>query len=151
MLKLRVTYPSRREELEIIERMTVGSPAEVKPVISPAEIMEARRVIDMVYVDPKIKQYVIDLVFATREPAQAGLDIAGLIDYGASPRASIYLILAAKAHAFLRHRGYVTPEDIKALAKDVLRHRLILSYEAEAQELTTDSLVQRVLDTIEVP
>jgi MoxR-like ATPase len=151
MLKLRVTHPSRREELEIIERMTVGSPAEVTPVVSPSEIMEARRVIDMVYVDPKIKQYVIDLVFATREPAQAGLDIGGLIDYGASPRASIYLILAAKAHAFLRHRGYVTPEDIKALAKDVLRHRLILSYEAEAQELTTDNLVQRVLDTIEVP
>ncbi len=152
MLKLRVVHPSRREELEIIERTTHGEMASVQCVTSPREILDARRVIDMIYVDPKIKQYVVDLVFATREPAQAGLDDVGtLIDCGASPRASIYLILAAKAHAFLRHRGYVTPEDIKALAKDVLRHRIILSYEAEAQELTTDAIVQRVLDTVEVP
>jgi MoxR-like ATPase len=151
MLKLRVVHPSRREELEIIERTTSGKLPEPAKVTAPADILRAREVLDLIYVDPKIKQYVIDLVFATRDPAQAGLDIGDLIEYGASPRASINLVLAAKAHAFLRHRGYVTPEDIKAVAKDVLRHRLILSYEAEAQELTTDSIVQRILDTVEVP
>ncbi|MBN1477601.1 MoxR family ATPase [Candidatus Sumerlaeota bacterium] len=151
MLKLRVVHPSRREELEIIERTTSGRLPVPAKVTTPADILRAREVLDLIYVDPKIKQYVIDLVFATRDPAQAGLDIGDLIEYGASPRASINLILAAKAHAFLRHRGYVTPEDIKAVAKDVLRHRLILSYEAEAQELTTDSIVQRILDTVEVP
>jgi MoxR-like ATPase len=152
MLKIHVMHPSRREELAIIDRTTHGPAPTVQRVASPREILEARQVIDMIYVDPKIKQYVIDLVFATREPAQANLgDIAGLISYGASPRASINLILGAKAHAFLRHRGYVTPEDVKAIAKDVLRHRVILSYEAEAQELTSDSIVQRILDTVEVP
>jgi MoxR-like ATPase len=153
MLKIHVVHPSRREELEIIERMSHATVAqrEMGTVITPQVIRDARKVIDMIYVDPKIKQYVVDLVFATREPAQAGLDIGDLIDYGASPRASINLILAAKAHAFMQHRGYVTPEDIKALAKDVLRHRVILSYEAEAQELTSDSIVQRILDSVEVP
>jgi len=151
MLKLSVTYPSKKEEWEIIDRNAeVGFP-EVKKVISPDDILKARQVVNQIYVDEKIKEYVLNIVFATRAPEEHKLDIRNLIAYGASPRASIYLTLAAKAHAFLRGRGYVTPEDIKAIGMDVLRHRVIVTYEAEAEEITSEDIVKRVFDQIEVP
>jgi len=151
MLKLRVTYPSREEELEIMNRMAGGREPVAQPVVTPDAILRARSLAAEIYVDEKIKKYILDIVFATREPRAFGLDIAGLIAYGASPRASIYLSIAARAHAFLRGRPYVTPEDIKAIAMDVLRHRVIITYEAEAEELTSEDIVQRVLDSVEVP
>ncbi|MBM3307362.1 MAG: MoxR family ATPase [Candidatus Eisenbacteria bacterium] len=151
MLKLRVTYPSREEELEIMNRMAGGKEPEARPVVSPEAILAARSLAAEIYVDEKIKKYILDIVFATREPEAYGLDIAGLIAYGASPRASIYLSIAARAHAFLRGRPYVTPEDVKAIAMDVLRHRVIITYEAEAEELTSEDIVQRILDSVEVP
>jgi MoxR-like ATPase len=152
MLKVIVDYPQRAEEREIIERMT-GSPlSEVRPVIDPQHILNARKIVGQIYVDDKIKDYVLDLVIATREPAEVGLeDLRNLISYGASPRASIFLIMAARAHAFLKGRGYVTPDDVKQLAPDILRHRVITTYEAEAQEVTSDEIVQRILDHVEVP
>jgi len=151
MLKLKVDYPSREEEREILERQTSGREPEVRAVVGPEEIMQARRAVTAVYVDDKIKEYVLDIVFATREPERFGLDLRELIAYGASPRASIFLCQAAKAQAFLRGRGYVTPEDIKTIALDVLRHRVILTYEAEAEELSSDDVARRILDSIEVP
>jgi len=151
MLKIKVDYPNRAEEREILDRMT-GAPLQpVRRVIGPADILKARTVVQQVYIDPRIKEYVLDLVLATRRPEDYKLDIKGLIQFGASPRATIFLTVAAKAHAFVRGRGYVTPEDIKAIAFDVLRHRIILSYEAEAEDVTTEQIIQRVLDTIEVP
>jgi len=149
MLKLRVGYPSREEELEIMNRMSGGTEPEASPVVSPETILQARGLVTEIYVDEKIKQYILDIVFATREPGDLGL--ADLIAYGASPRASIYLSIAARAHAFLRGRAFVTPEDVKAIAMDVLRHRVIITYEAEAEELTSEDVVQRVLDNVEVP
>ena len=151
MLKLKVTYPSKEEEREILERMTGPALAPMKPVVSPADIVRAREAVGSVYVDEKIKDYVINIVFATREPARYGLELADLVAYGASPRATIYLTQAAKAHAFLRGRGYVTPEDVKAIALDVLRHRVIVTYEAEAEEVTSEEIARRVLERIEVP
>ncbi|MDX1522879.1 MAG: MoxR family ATPase [Anaerolineae bacterium] len=152
MLKVIVDYPSRAEERVIIDRMTGETLPEVRPVISPEDLLYARRVVRQIYVDDKIKEYVLDLIFATREPGGVGLDsLAPLIDFGASPRASIYMILAARAHAFLQGRGYVTPEDIKQIAPDVLRHRIVISYEAEAEEVSSADIVQRILDQIEVP
>ena len=151
MLKLQVTYPRRDEERIIIDRMTEGDPPEAQAIIKTADILKARQTARRIYVDDKIKEYVLSLVFATRDPASAGLDWAPLIQYGASPRASIYLIAAAKGHAFLSGRGYVTPEDIKAIGPDVLRHRVIVSYEAEAEETTSDDLVRKLFDAIEVP
>jgi len=151
MLKLKVTYPKRDEEHSILDRMTEGEPPVAKPVIKPDAILSARKVARSIYVDEKIKEYVLSLVFATRDPETAGLDWAPLIQYGASPRASIYLIAAAKGHAFLRGRGYVTPEDIKAVGPDVLRHRVIVSYEAEAEETSSEDLVRKLFDAIEVP
>jgi len=152
IMKLRITYPDREEEREIIRRMAGHVPVEVEPVVTPEEILGAREVVNRIYVDPKITEYIIDLVIATRKPEEYGLgDLQGMILYGASPRASIYLTEAARTHAFLHHRGYVTPEDVKALAPDILRHRIILSYEAEAEELTTDDVVQKILERIEVP
>ncbi len=151
MLKLSITYPSKKEEWDIIDRNAeVGFP-EVKKVISPQEILKARKVVGQIYVDEKIKDYILNIVFATRTPEEYNLDIRDLIAYGASPRASIYLSLAAKAHAFLKGRGYVTPEDIKAVGMDVLRHRVIVTYEAEAEEVTAEDIVKRVFDEIEVP
>jgi MoxR-like ATPase len=151
MLKLSITYPSKKEELEIIDRNAeVGFP-EVKKVISPKEIMKAREVVGQIYVDEKIKDYILNIVFATRNPEEYKLDIKDLIAYGASPRATIYLNLAAKAHAFIKGRGYVTPEDIKAIGMDVLRHRVIVTYEAEAEEITSEDIVKKVFDEIEVP
>ncbi|MEW5807755.1 MAG: AAA family ATPase [Acidobacteriota bacterium] len=151
MLKLKIDYPAKEEEKEILERMTVGTIPKAGKVINPSDIMKARKVISEIYCDEKIKNYIIDIVFATRRPRDYKLDIEELVDYGASPRASIYLTAAAKAYAFIRGRGYVTPEDVKAIGMDVLRHRIILSYEAEAEALTPDEIVQRVFDAIDVP
>jgi len=151
MLKLRVGYPSREEELEIMNRMASGVEPEASPVVEPGTILDARKLVTEVYVDDKIKSYILDIVFATREPESVEADLRDLIAYGASPRASIYLSIAARAHAFLRGRAYVTPEDIKAIAMDVLRHRVIITYEAEAEELTSEDVVQRILDSVEVP
>jgi MoxR-like ATPase len=151
MLKIRVDYPNRAEEREILDRMTGPNHREVRRVVNPADILRARGVVGQVYIDSRIKDYIIGLVFATRRPEEAGLDIKGLVQFGASPRATVYLTQAAKAHAFIRGRGYVTPEDVKAVAYDVLRHRIILSYEAEAEDVTTEQIIQRVLDAIEVP
>ncbi|SYZ73989.1 conserved hypothetical protein [Candidatus Zixiibacteriota bacterium] len=152
MLKLRITYPSPSEERVIMDRMTVGEVYKVEKVISPEEIIKARKVVSEIYVDDKVKEYIINIVFASREPEKYGLSaIKDLIGYGASPRATIYLNVAAKAHAFLRGRGYITPEDVKAIGLDVLRHRIIVTYEAEAEEKTSDDIVKQIFDTIEVP
>jgi MoxR-like ATPase len=151
MLKLKLEYPSRDEEMEIVKRMSTGFKSNTNAVIGAGEIKEARDVIDEIYVDEKIYKYVVDLVFASREPQKYGLDIGDYIEYGASPRATIYLTYAAKAHAFLRHRGYVNPDDIKAIGLDVLRHRVIPTYEAEAENLTSDDIVKKIFDTVPVP
>jgi MoxR-like ATPase len=152
MLKVVITYPQRDKERQILERMTGEPLLPVRPVVSPEQILHARQVVRGIYVDAKIKEYVLDLVFATREPEKDGLaDLRGLIAYGASPRATIYLIATAKAHAFLQGRGYVTPDDIKQLATDVLQHRIIVTYEAEAEDVTSANIVQRILDQVEVP
>jgi MoxR-like ATPase len=152
MLKVVVGYPSRAEERLIMDRMTGTALPQVKAVVSPADLLQAREVVRQIYVDEKIKDYVLDLIFATRYPSQSGLsDLETMISFGASPRATIYLIMAARAHAFLKGRGFVTPEDIKQIAPDVLRHRVVISYEAEAQEIKSSDIVQRILDRIEVP
>jgi MoxR-like ATPase len=152
MLKLKVTYPTREEERQILDRMAVtrGEPT-VKAVVSPDEILAARDLVDQVYVDDKIKDYIVSLVFATREPQAQGLDLAPLIQYGASPRATIALTLASKANAFLNGRGYVTPQDVKTIGPDVLRHRVIVTYEAEAEDVDSDEIVRRVFDGVPVP
>jgi len=152
MLKVIVDYPQRIEERAIIDRMTGIDLPKVNRVISPADILHAREAVRRVYVDDKIKDYVLDLVSVTRYPGNNGLsNLNSLIEFGASPRASIYLIDAARAHAFIQGRGFVTPEDIKQMAPDVLRHRIITSYEAEAQETTSADIVQRILDHVDVP
>ena len=152
MLKVKVDYPAREEERVIIDRMTGVSLPTVNPVVTTHEIMKAREMVRRIYVDEKIKDYVLDLVFTTRQPGTNGLsDLNTLINYGASPRASIYMIDAARAHAFLKGRGFVTPEDIKQIAPDVLRHRIIVTYEAEAENITTDHLIHRILDHTDVP
>jgi MoxR-like ATPase len=152
MLMVKVGYPTREEERKIMDRMTQPEALKVEPVVTPAELIDARKVVKQVYVDEKVKEYIVDVVFATREPAKHGLkDLAPLVEYGASPRASIALNLAARAHAFLRHRGYVTPEDVKAVGPDVLRHRLVLTYEADAEEVTAEQIVKRVFEVVEVP
>ena len=151
MMKLKVGYPSREEELEIMNRMGGGEEPAASPVVKPDTILAARKLVTEIYVDEKIQQYILDIVFATREPSSFGLDLDALIAYGGSPRASLYLSLAARAHAFLQRRAYVTPEDVKAIAMDVLRHRVIITYEAEAEELTSEDIVQRILDNVEVP
>jgi MoxR-like ATPase len=152
MLKINVGYPSKEEELEIIHRTTKANPIEPDVVVTPQDIIKARNVVKEVYVDEKIEKYIVDIVFATREPEKYGLeDLKELINFGGSPRASIYLTLAAKAHAFLQRRGYVTPEDVRSIGMDVLRHRIILSYEAEAEEINTEDVIRKVLNRIEVP
>ena len=152
MLKLSVGYPDRDEELEIMRRMSAGPPPAAEPVVTPEEILTAREAVETIYMDSQVERYIVDLVFATREPAQSGLaELDPLISFGASPRATIYLAKTSRAHAFLRHRGYVTPEDVRSVAMDVLRHRVILTYEAEAEEVTAEDVVTRVLDTVEVP
>jgi MoxR-like ATPase len=152
MLKIKVGYPTMAEEKEIVERVSAGPLPKLAPIITPAEIAAARAVVREVYMDEKIREYVLNLVFATREPEKYGLpQLKGMIEYGGSPRASIYLTEAARAHAFLRHRGYVTPEDVKAVGLDVLRHRVIVTYEAEAEELDAEKIVLKIFDHVEVP
>lgn len=151
MLKLKISYPDRDEEMEIMNRMTITDKPSATAVVSPQDILGARKVAYEIYVDDKVKEYIVNIVMATRQPEKFGLDIGELVEYGASPRATIYLNLASRAHAFLRGRGYITPEDVKAIGMDVLRHRLILTYEAEAEELTTEDVIQKVFDTVEVP
>ena len=152
MLKVIVGYPERSEEREIINRMTSGAPIDVQPVVDSTYILSAREIVRQVYVDEKIKDYVLDLVVATRDPGAAGLnDLENLISYGASPRAGIFLIAAARAYAFIKGRGYVVPEDIKQLAPDILRHRIITTFEAEAQDVTSEQIARRILESVEVP
>ncbi len=152
MLKLRVGYPSRDEEKEIMRRMAGGVPIAVEAVASPQAILEARRRIAELYMDDRIVDYIVDIVHATREPAAAGLpDLVPLIEFGASPRATIALAQASRAHAFLRGRAFVTPDDVKAIGPDVLRHRVLTTYEAEAEEVTADEIVRRVLAAVESP
>ncbi len=152
MLKLSVDYPSREEERLILDRMASTEPtSRVDKVISPADVIAARKLVDSVYIDDKIKEYIIDLVIATRDPKAFGLDLAPFIQYGASPRATLFLTLAAKAHAFIEGRAYVTPQDVKSIGADVLRHRISVSYEAEAEDMTSDTIAQRIFDGVPVP
>ncbi len=152
MLKLKVGYPSKVEEKVILERMaTTEKLPEVKPVLSPKEILKAREVVNQIYIDEKVKDYILDIVFATRNPQEYKLAVKDYIEFGASPRASINLTLAAKAYAFLQGRGFVTPQDVKSIGMDVLRHRVIITYEAEAEEMTSEDVVQQIFNEIQVP
>jgi MoxR-like ATPase len=152
MLKVHVGYPSRDEEKEILWRMAGGQPIPIEPVAEAEDLLALRHTIAELYMDQKIVDYVVDVVRATREPQRVGLhDVKPLIAYGASPRASIYLAQAARAHAFLRGRTYVVPEDVKALAPDVLRHRVLLTFEAEAEDVTSDQVIAKILETVAVP
>ena len=152
MLKLRITYPSKDEELEIMNRVakTKGVHS-VEPVVSTEEVMAARAAVDTVYIDEKLQRYIIDLVHCSREPDEYDLDIGKYIEYGASPRASIYLAIAGKAYAFMKGRGHVVPQDIKTIGHDILRHRIITTYEAEASAISSEDLIDRIFDTIPVP
>lgn len=152
MVMVKVGYPTKEEELAIMDRMTGDSVLDASPVIEPQAILDARSIVSQVYLDPKIKQYIVNIVFATRSPEQHGLpDLKDYIQYGASPRASIFLARAARAHAFLKHRGYVIPEDIKSVGMDILRHRVILTYEAEAEDLTSEDVIRQIFERVEVP
>jgi MoxR-like ATPase len=152
MLKLKVGYPSRAEELEILDRMLVERGLQASPVLDAERLIALRGVVDAVYLDNKIRGYILDLVAATRDPRAAGLpDLVDLVAFGASPRATLFLARAAKALALVRGRGYVIPEDVKELAPDVLRHRIVPTYEAEAEEISADTLVARILERVEVP
>ncbi|MBL8027010.1 MAG: MoxR family ATPase [Fibrobacteres bacterium] len=152
MLKIVVGYPTHEEERKIVDLMSVEQSVKVNKVIGPAEILKARKAVESIYIDDKIKDYIVKLVGATRDATAAGIkDLKGLIAFGASPRASIFLTQAARAHAFIKRRGFVTPEDVKSIGADVLRHRIILTYEAEAESLDTDAVVRRVFDAVEVP
>lgn len=152
MLKLKIDYPNKVEERQILDRMAVTDKRfDTRPVINQTELAEVRAVIDEIYIDEKIKDYIVDIVAATRQPEKYGLKLAGMINYGASPRATIYLAIAAKAHAFVQQRGYVTPQDVKSIGMDVLRHRVIVSYEAEAENKTSEDIIQTIFDNIEVP
>jgi MoxR-like ATPase len=152
MLKLQIGYPSRNEERAILDAMATTDPLHtVSPVIDAAHLIEARRVVNTVYMDDKVKDYIVDLVWATRDPKAYKLDLNGYIQFGASPRATINLTLASKAWAFLQGRGYVTPQDIKTIGMDVLRHRVAISYEAEAQNMTSEDVIRKIFDTIPVP
>jgi MoxR-like ATPase len=152
LLKVNVGYPTPDEELRILEAMSTSAPRlDVRPVVSLAEISAARQLVDAIYVDDKIKRYIVSLVVATRDPSAVGLSVDGLIRYGASPRATIGITLAAKAWAFLRGRGYVTPQDVKSVAPDVLRHRVAVTYEAEAERVTSEGIVSRILDHVPIP
>lgn len=153
MMKIKIEYPNEQEELEIMRRMAkTGKKEELKPIITPENVLEARKVVNEIYMDEKVEQYIIDLVFATRKPQKYRLDdLAELINFGASPRASINLNLAARAHAFMQHRAYVTPEDVRTIAMDVLRHRVIPTFEAEAEEITSEDLIDKIMSKIQVP
>ncbi|MCP4050433.1 MAG: MoxR family ATPase [bacterium] len=152
IMKIKVKYPKKHEEKDIINRIAIGSIPTANKITSAQDIIRARETVAKIYIDEKIKDYVLDIVFATREPDNYNLqELKPLISYGASPRASLYLIAAAQAHAFIKKRGYVTPEDIKAIGKDVLRHRIIPSFEAEAEDLDSDAIIERIFSEIEVP
>ncbi|MHC4232773.1 MAG: AAA family ATPase [Planctomycetota bacterium] len=152
MLKIQIDYPTKEEERQILDRMAATQTAfDIQKVISPEEILDVRSVIDQIYIDEKIKDYIVDVVCATRNPEQFGLDLKDYINFGASPRASIFLALAAKAMAFINGRGYVTPQDVKSIGMDVLRHRVLVSYEAEAEDKTSEDVIQTIFDNIEVP
>lgn len=152
MLKLKVGYPSREEEKEIMKRMTSGHTHAIKPVITPEDITQAREVASKVFVDPKVEEYIVDIINATREPSLYKMEnLEKLIQVGASPRATIYLLKAARVHALLNGRGYVTPQDVKTIGPDILRHRVLLTYEAEARELTSDDIVAEIFNTVDVP
>jgi MoxR-like ATPase len=152
MLKLKLTYPSKDEELAILNRMSVVEPKlAIEPVLDPGYLFALRDALDEIYIDDKIKRYIVDLVHATRKPGDYGLDIASYIQYGASPRATIFLARAAKAMAFLDGRGYVTPQDVKSIGHDVLRHRVSVTYEAEAEDISSEALLQRIFDSLKVP
>jgi len=152
MLKIKIDYPRRDDEMKIMRQYALSDVPPVNAVVAPEEVLRIRKLVEEIYVDPKIEAYVLDIVFATRQPEQFKLaDLKPLIQYGASPRASIYLIKTARAHAFLRRRGYVVPEDIRAVGMDVLRHRVMVSYEAEAEEVTPEDVVNKIFNTIEVP
>ncbi|MFT7624329.1 MAG: MoxR-like ATPase [Myxococcota bacterium] len=152
MLMVKVGYPTREEEREIMDRQTEGVAHQTKSVVTPEAIMAARDVVRQVYIDDKVKQYIINVVFATREPESFGLSsLKDFIDFGASPRASIWLNMAARAHAFMNGRGYVIPEDIKSVGVDVLRHRVILTYEAEAEEVSSEQVVQQIFEAVDIP
>jgi MoxR-like ATPase len=151
MLKVRVAYPSREEERAILDRMTASDLPTVRPVASLDAVRRARATVADIHVEDRLKDYIVNLVQATRTDKSPGLDLSGLVRHGASPRATIALVKAARAHAFLRGRWYVTPEDVKSIAPDVLRHRIVLTYEAEAEDLRADDIVRRVLDAVEVP
>lgn len=152
LMKLKITYPNKAEEKEILKRMAVvDKETEVTPIVTPDVILKSRQIINEIYLDEKLENYIVDIVMATRDPKQYNLDIASFIEYGASPRATISLALASKAHAFLNGRGYVTPHDVKSVGMDILRHRVIITYEAEAEDLTSEDIIEKIFNVIEVP
>jgi MoxR-like ATPase len=151
MLKLEIDYPDPKEERQILDLMAQDEVITINKALSPSDILRLRAVVKEVYIDDRIKDYIVQLILATRKPQDFKLDMKGLIQFGASPRATIFLAQAARAHAFVKGRGYVTPDDIKAIGLDVLRHRIILTYEAEAEEVTTESVVSRIFDAVQVP
>lgn len=152
MLKIKISYPSREEEMKIMKQNVDVAPVSIQPVISPQDILKARDLVHEVYVDEKIEKYILDIVFATRSPREHGLEkLSDMISYGASPRASINLALGCKVMAFIKRRGYVIPEDVRAICADVLRHRIAVTYEAEAEEITSEYIIQEILNKIEVP
>ena len=152
MLKLKIDYPGKDEERQILDRMAATDiQFDIQAVITPEDIYQARNIVDEIYIDEKIKDYIVEIVCATREPDKYGIEMANFINYGASPRATIYLAVAAKAHAFVQQRGYVTPQDVKSIGLDVLRHRVIVSYEAEAEDKTSEDIIKTIFDSIEVP
>jgi MoxR-like ATPase len=151
MLKLKINYPNKAEEKEIVKRVTAEEQNEIKAVAEPSDIIEVQKLVNRIYIDEKLQDYILEIIFATREPKVFGIEIEDLIQYGASPRASIYLNQAVKAYAFLQGRGYVVPQDIKTVGPDILRHRIILGYEAEAEDLSSDDIINKIFENIEVP
>ena len=151
MLKLKINYPNKAEEKEIVKRVTAEKQNEIQAVAEPSDILEIQKLVNRIYIDEKLQDYILEIIFATREPKVFGIEIEDLIQYGASPRASIYLNQAVKAYAFLQGRGYVVPQDIKTVGPDILRHRVILSYEAEAEDLSSDDIIHKIFENIEVP
>ena len=151
MLKLLIDYPNKSEEQQIMNRIGFEAPAAIEPVLEPRQLDEIGALINAVYMDDKLKAYIVDIVFASRQPAEYDIDVSHYIQYGASPRATIYLSLAARAYAFLQGRAYVTPQDVKTIAPSVLRHRILLTYEAEAEDITTEHIIGRLFDSVKVP
>ena len=151
MLKVQIDYPNKAQELEILKKNGFQAPEKVNPVINCEQLNQMGELIEQIYVDEKLKQYIVDLIFATRRPAEYGMDVGEYIEFGASPRATIFLAKAARVNAFLSGRAYITPQDIKLMGPDVLRHRIILSFEAEAEDITTDDIIGTLFDSVEVP